>query len=167
MTRGAAHYGPRDEYVIRRKAGNPGVDVLTPEIVNQHLDKTLTAASKAIGVNHKTLRRYAIKFGVEFAKPMVVCPKRPPREELAEKCKHMTKADLQDEYGVADTTVYAWLKDYGLQCQDGRRRTPPRMDEWREIRISALWMRKAMGKPFGGACWHSWGGMYVARGEYA
>ncbi len=164
MTKGASHYGPRKDgsYLIRSR-GNPGVSLLTREMIEPLLNMTMTSASKVIGVNHKTLARYARAFGLKFAPATKFFPKRPPRDDLAEKCETHTINDLADEYGVVQSTVYSWLADYGLECQKGKRRYPPRMDEWKEIRDSALWMRKPIGKPWGGAGWHSIGTLFAMR----
>ncbi len=164
MTRGAAHYGPRDDgsYVVRR-AGNPGSAVLTREMIEPLLGMTMTSASKVLGVNHKTLSRYAQAFGIKFAKPVKFYPKRPEKHQLEPLCSTHSVGDIADEFGVAASTVYDWLDAFGLKALDGRRRHPPKMEEWAEIRHSALWVRKPLGKPWGGAGWHAIGTLHAMR----
>ena len=99
----------------------------------------------------------------EDAAPTKKYPNRPPREVLAAKCLTHTVGDIAADHGVAHSTAYDWLWAHGLEALPGRRQQPARMPDWAEIEVSATWIRRALGSPWGGAGWYSNGTLHAMR----
>jgi len=85
------------------------------EQVRECCEKNMTVAeiSECTGLHQSTIRQYLAYYHLEAR---AVRHKVPPREELEELCKTLSRNEIAEHYNVNYDIVRAWLRKYGLEA---------------------------------------------------
>jgi hypothetical protein len=91
---------------------------------------------------------------------------RPPVDKLLEMLNNKTLSTLAAELRVSRHTITNWLIMYGVKHRRSDYRPTSHEGRTQAEYDAQLWayVRKPMGKPFGGDGWYNLGGLEMARG---
>lgn len=125
----------------------------------------ITEAARELNCSPKTLYKCERAYGIQFGRATKRIDIRPGLEVFAEAASRMSVSGMAEYFGVAKSTILTWRKVYNVNPLPATEAGFPPLEGQRSVQASMDWIRKPLGRPFGGVGWYHVAGVEMARAE--